>query len=172
MIRRLARASCPRAPLGWAPLGWALLGCALALGSVAAGAAVPRPAADERSARDGAVAGSDQQAIRSVITAQLDAFRHDDADGAYRIASPHIETRFGNAANFLAMVKTTYPAVYRAHDVNFGPIVRQDGAVVQQVGLVGPDGAREVALYSMEREANGSWRIDGCVLTADTSQET
>ena len=118
----------------------------------------------------GSVAASEGAAIRAVITAQLDAFRHDDAGAAYRIASPRIETKFGSAANFLAMVRTTYPAVYRAHDVTFGPIVRQDGALVQQVGLVGPDGTRAVALYSMEREANGAWRIAGCVLAADPSQ--
>ncbi len=111
-----------------------------------------------------AVAAADDTAIRAAIAAQLDAFRHDDADGAYRLASPHIEARFGSAANFLAMVKMAYPAVYRAHDVDFGPVVRRDGAIVEQVGLVGPDGTRAVALYTMEREANGAWRIDGCVL--------
>ena len=151
MTRQSARAPC---------LG-VLVACAIALGPVAIAAAAP----------DGLpIAGWDAAAIRSVITAQIDAFRHDDAEGAYRIASPQIETRFGNAATFLAMVKTTYPAVYGAHDVNFGPVVRQGGAIVQQVGLVGPDGMRAVALYTMEHEAGGSWRIDGCVLAADPSQ--
>ena len=70
------------------------------------------------------------------------------------------------------MVKTTYPAVYRAHDLSFGPILRQGGAIVQQVGLVGPDDARAVALYTVEQETNGTWRIDGCVLTAEASQAT
>ena len=134
----------------------------MAFGSIAAAAATD----------DGPVSASDEAAIRSVITAQMDAFRHDDAGAAFRIASPHIEARFGNAANFLAMVKITYPAIYRAHDVSFGPSVRQTGAIVQQVALVGPDGAREVALYSMEREAKGAWRVDGCVLIRDASQET
>jgi hypothetical protein len=41
-----------------------------------------------------------------------------------------------------------------------------DGRIVQRVELVGPDGARELALYTMEREPDGSWRIDGCQLTA------
>lgn len=138
-----------------------LLACLVALRSITATAAPD----------DAPVPGSDETAIRSVITAQIDAFQHDDADSAYRIASPRIETRFGSAPTFLAVVKATYPAVYRAHDVSFGPIVRQNGAIVQQVSLVGPDGVREVALYSMEREANGSWRVDGCTLTADASRE-
>ena len=152
MTRRPARASCQAV----------LLACAAALAPAGAGAApgeAPPTAAD-------------QAAIRSVISAQIDAFRRDDADAAYRIASPQIETRFANATNFLAMVKLTYPIVYRAHDVDFGPVVRQNGAIVQQVGLVGDDGARAVALYTMEHDANGAWRVDGCVLAADASQAT
>ena len=151
MTRRQASVWCPGV----------LLACSIALGSVTAAATLG----------DAPIAGSDEAAIRSVITAQLDAFQHDDADSAYRIASPRIETRFGNAATFLAMVKATYPGVYRAHDVSFGPIVRQNGSIVQQVSLVGPDGVRAMAHYSVEREANGTWRVDGCTLTADASRE-
>jgi len=36
---------------------------------------------------------------------------------------------------------------------------------VQHVELTGPDGAAAEALYFMERESDGSWRIDGCMLT-------
>ena len=149
-----------RRPASTASFG-VLLACSVVLRSITAAAA----------SGDAPVAGSDETAIRSVITAQIYAFQHDDADSAYRIASPRIETRFGNAATFLAVVKATYPAVYRAHDVSFGPIARQNGLIVQQVSLVGPNGVHEVALYSMEREANGSWRVDGCTLTADASRE-
>ena len=127
MTRQFARAPCLRV----------LVACAIALGPVAVAASAP----DELP-----IARSDAAAIRSVITAQIDAFRHDDAEGAYRIASPQIETRFGNAATFLAMVKTTYPAVYGAHDVNFGPVVRRGGGSVRQVGLGGAEGRRAVAV--------------------------
>lgn len=149
MIRRFARA--------WWP--GLMLACATWPGSMA----LAGPA-------DSTVAPSDGTAIRSVITAQLDAFRQNDADGAFRIASPQIEARYGDAATFLAAVRVGYPAVYRAHDVSFGPVGRRDGAVVQQVGLVGPDGTGEVALYTMEREPNGVWRIDGCSLVAGVGE--
>ena len=135
----------------------AALLCAVA--SVTGGAA---PAGTPVSVADGL-------AVRNAITAQIDAFRRDDADAAYRLASSHIEAEFGSPAHFLAMVASAYPAVYRAHDVSFGPIVRVDDVTIQQVGIVGPDGGRDLALYTMEREAGG-WRIDGCVLTAETGQ--
>jgi len=38
------------------------------------------------------------------------------------------------------------------------------GQVVQQVELVGPDGATQLALYTMERDGAGHWRIAGCSL--------
>lgn len=30
--------------------------------------------------------------------------------------------------------------------------------------IIGPDGAAALTLYTMEREQDGTWRIDGCVL--------
>ena len=35
---------------------------------------------------------------------------------------------------------------------------------MQRVELVGPDGHGATALYTMEREADGTWRISGCSL--------
>ena len=35
----------------------------------------------------------------------------------------------------------------------------------RRVELVGPSGEGALALYDMEHEADGSWRIAGCVLT-------
>ena len=134
-------------------------GMAVALGAIAIGGAAP----------EGAVSPADGAAVQGTIRAQIEAFRRDDADAAYRLASSHIEAEFGSPARFLSMVAAAYPAVYRARDLTFGPVVRVDGVTIQQVGIVGPDGGRNTALYSMDREAGG-WRIDGCVLTADTGR--
>ena len=43
--------------------------------------------------------------------------------------------------------------------------MRIDGRLTQLVNVVGPDGVARVALYFMERQADGSWRIGGCMLT-------
>jgi hypothetical protein len=129
---------------------------------VAAGLAGPARA-------DQSIPAADSKSIQAVIAAQIEAFRHNDARTAFRLASPHIEAKFGSAEQFLAMVATAYPAVYRVDHYSFGPIVRDGATLVQQVGLVGADGARRVALYTMQHEGDG-WRIGGCVLTADTSQ--
>jgi DNA-binding transcriptional LysR family regulator len=111
----------------------------------------------------------DQDAIRGVIEGQLGAFRGNDAAAAFAYASPTIQQKFGSAELFIDMVRRGYATVFRPRSVAFGPLVEIDGAPVQKVDLIGPDGARGLALYYMEREADGRWRINGCVLTQSES---
>ena len=118
-----------------------------------------------------AVAPADRAAIQHVITAQIEAFRHDDGNAAFGFAAPRIRTMFGDATHFLAMVRDAYPAVYRPRSVSFGTLTRQDGAPVQKVELVGPDGQGALALYVMEHEPDGDWRIAGCSLVKSERQE-
>ncbi|MDT7953666.1 MAG: DUF4864 domain-containing protein [Acetobacteraceae bacterium] len=113
----------------------------------------------------GGVSGADRGAIETVITSQLEAFRQDEGAAAFGFASPKIQGLFGDAPHFMAMVKRAYPPVYRPRSFTFGTVESVEDRVVQRVTLVGPDGAPAEALYTMEREPDGTWRIDGCVLT-------
>jgi hypothetical protein len=61
-------------------------------------------------------------------------------------------------------VRNGYQPVYRPREVRFGDLVDLDGALIQKVDVTGPDGRRALALYVMERQADGSWRINGCML--------
>ena len=110
------------------------------------------------------LSAADRASIREVITRQLDAFRHDDAETAFGFASPGIQHQFGTPGRFLDMVRRAYPAVHRPRAVEFTNLRLDAGAVVQEVELVGPDGAPELALYTMERDSGGTWRIAGCAL--------
>lgn len=112
-----------------------------------------------------ALGAPDRAAILGVIRHQLDAFRADDAGAAFADASPGIQGLFGDPAHFMAMVKSGYPMVYRPRAANFGALVEIDGRTVQQVTLVGQDGRPTLALYYMQRQPDGSWKIDGCQLT-------
>jgi hypothetical protein len=109
-------------------------------------------------------------AIRAVIESQIDAFRRDDAAAAFSFAAPGIQARFGTPERFMTMVRTSYPAVYRPRTVSFEAAQVLDGRVIQPVVLVGPDGDVVIALYGMERERDGSWRIDGVRLVASAAQ--
>ncbi len=108
------------------------------------------------------VSAADHQAIEQVITSQLDAFRR---DAAFSFASPNIQSMFGDAPHFMAMVQQGYPPVYRPRSFAFEQLITISERIVQRVMLIGPDGAAALALYTMEREQDGTWRIDGCALT-------
>lgn len=109
-------------------------------------------------AADGA---SDGVAIRTVIERQLAAFRRDDGPGAFAFASPSIRGKFGTPENFMAMVRHHYAPVYRPREVTFQRLRQETMQAVQEVLLVGPDGRPVLAYYFMERQADGSWKING-----------
>ena len=110
------------------------------------------------------VSAADRGAIDQVITAQIEAFRHDDGAAALRFATPGLQRQFGNGAHFLDIVRQDYPPVFRPRSFTFGDIDAADGEVIQRVELIGPDGTPATALYEMQHEADGSWRISGCTL--------
>jgi ketosteroid isomerase-like protein len=114
---------------------------------------------------------ADREAIRATIEAQLDAFRHDDGAAAFSFASPDIQRQFRSPEVFMHMVRQGYPQVYRALEADFRELVTADGATLQAVLVVGPDGSTAMALYRMQKQSDGSWRIDGCTLlrTAETA---
>ena len=115
-------------------------------------------------AADAPVSAGDQAAIRSVITSQIDAFRRDDADGAFKLATRSIQGMFGTPDTFIDMVRRSYAAIYRPKSFDFAALTQEDGTISQYVELIGPDGAAYAARYMMEQEADGSWRISGCEL--------
>lgn len=111
------------------------------------------------------LAAPDQQAIRQVIEAQLDAFQHDDGAKAFGFASPAIQRQFGDPATFMQMVKSGYTPVYRPRSVAFDKLLDTQYGPDQILRLIGPDGHAYTAHYIMQRQPDGSWMINGCYLT-------
>jgi len=111
-----------------------------------------------------AVDEAEGRAIRSVIEAQLAAFQADDGATAFGFASPAIQAMFGNPSRFLAMVKAGYMPVYRPREVRFERLILHQGEPVQPVLLVGPDLEVVTAYYAMQKQPDGTWRINGCFL--------
>lgn len=106
----------------------------------------------------------ERAAVRDVVKAQLDALRRDDGATAFGYASPSMRALFHTPERFMSMVRHGYAAVCRPLRVEFREVVRRRGRIVQRVRLVGPEGERVLAHYLMERQPDGSWRIDGCIL--------
>ncbi|MBO04272.1 MAG: DUF4864 domain-containing protein [Chloroflexi bacterium] len=113
----------------------------------------------------GSISTSDRAAIRTVIEQQLDAFQRDDAKAAFALAAPGIHYTFRTPERFMIVVKRGYKPVYRPRVVEFRDIQEVDGiGPVQSVYFEGMDGDSVIALYPMQRQPDGSWRINGAHL--------
>jgi hypothetical protein len=110
------------------------------------------------------VSSKDLADIRSVINRQIDAFRRDDARGAFALVSPGAQHSFGTPERFLDVVRMAYRAVYRPSRVAFLDLMVISGDVVQQVQVTDLAGGVWVAYFSMQRQSDGTWRTNGCHL--------
>ena len=123
---------------------------ALALGWVAAllsALTMPLPASAA------AVAERDARAVRAVIEAQLQALRAGNAESAFAFASAAIRAQFGDSANFMSMVLAGYP-------------------VLQRVQLKDRAGRLWTAAYQLQRQADATWRINGCAVAPDSGNSS
>ncbi len=111
-----------------------------------------------------AKAEDDAAVIQSSIEAQLEAFRSGDAQLAFSFASEQIRDIFGTPENFVAMVRNQYAVMIAPASIVFLKLEHDNGATLQPVQLSDNRGQLWLAVYSMQRDAQGSWRINGCVL--------
>ena len=110
--------------------------------------------------------GSTESAeFQRIITAQISAFKADDGTAAYDYAAPIVRRIFPTVESFMGMVKKGYPQVYRPQSFAFRETMLDAlGRPAQKVTIVGPDGKTYLAVYSMEKQADGTWLISGCTM--------
>ena len=118
------------------------------------------------------VRDADWKAMQAIIAEQRAALVAGDGDKAFGFASPGIRAQFGDGQTFLEMVRGGYAALLTARYVEFleGAVI--DGIVIVPLRLVDADNTVRVALYTMERQSNGGWRIAGCRIAPSTVQAT
>jgi hypothetical protein len=117
---------------------------------------------------DSRLTREDLSEIRAVIHRQIEAFRRDDARGAFDLVSPDVQQAFGTPERFLDVVRVSYRAVYRPSAVVFLELVTLGPDAVQQVRITDRGGQAWLAYYAMQRQRDGSWRTNGCRLVAPT----
>ena len=118
------------------------------------------------------VSRQDVSDIRAMVQAQLDALAVDDADRAFSFAAPGIRKIVGTAQNFLAMVRTGYPVVHRPASVAFLKAEMQGAEIIQAVQMTDAKGVAWLALYSVQRQSDKSWRISGCMVVPNEGRAT
>lgn len=113
-----------------------------------------------------------EPAARSVIDNQIKSFRSGNHDQAFSHASPNLKKMFGTTENFIRMVKSGYGAIYGAQNWSFGRSRMVSGTLYQEVQIVGPKGNNWTALYSMQQQADGSWKITAVQMKRDNARTT
>lgn len=106
----------------------------------------------------------DVTAAQGVIRAQEQAFARDDAAGAYSHAAPAIREIFPAPDIFMSMVQNGYAPVYRHRSFEFGDSRSEGSAVSQRVHIIDTNGEAWEALYTLELQPDGSYKITGCSL--------
>ena len=109
-------------------------------------------------------AADDTADAQGVIRAQEQAFSHDDAAAAYSYAAPEIKQIFPEAGIFMSMVQNGYAPVYRHRSFEFGEAQATGGRIAQRVHIIDANGEAWEALYTLERQPDGSLKITGCSL--------
>ena len=116
-------------------------------------------------ARADAPSAADTAEFQRIISAQIAAFNADDGATAYGFAAPMIQQSFAAPDAFMAMVRQGYPQVYRQRSFSFEEAITDNaGRPGQKVRIVDLQGKTWIALYSMEKQPDGSWRISGCYI--------
>ena len=102
------------------------------------------------------------KAAQSSIDAQIKAFIADDNALAYSYAAPNVKKIFPTLDIFMNMVTRGYQPVQKPLRYSFGKSEWTGAnAVAQQVFLIGPDGKDYEAVYTLELQPDGVWRITG-----------
>ena len=106
----------------------------------------------------------DVTTAQGVIRAQEQAFVHDDATAAYSYAAPAIKQLFPAPDIFMSMVQNGYAPVYRHKSFEFGDSRTEGSAIAQRVHIIDANGEAWEALYTLEQQPDGSYKITGCSL--------
>ena len=121
----------------------------------------------------GTLAGDAEiKAAQGTIDAQIGAFKRGDNAAAYGYAAPGIRRIFPTLETFMGMVTGAYQPVYKPQSYAFGKAEETGSAIIQQVLIVGPDGKDYEAVYTLERQPDGTYKITGVSLKASKTLST
>ena len=107
---------------------------------------------------------SERAAVQAIVRSQADALSHDDAAGAYGYAAPAIQRMFPSPEMFLEMVRRGYAPVYRNRSFDLGELRDSGGIAAIAARIVDLEGVAWDALYTLEKQEDGGWKITSCVL--------
>jgi hypothetical protein len=108
---------------------------------------------------------------RHIIEQQLAALEREDAVAAYSFAAPELKAQFPDPDLFLTVVESAYAPMHRHRSVEFGPAAEQDNTVAETVIFTDDDGQVWTALYKVDKQPEGGWKISGCAMARADGQQ-
>ena len=116
-----------------------------------------------------AMAESPTTPQQQTIERQIRAFQSGRDDDAYSQAAPNIRRFFPTLDSFMSMVRGGYRPVYNPEYWDYGTSeALSDGMVRQEVLVTDETGRDWTATYTLERQADGSWKIAAVTLRQRT----
>ena len=113
------------------------------------------------------------RSAQGTIDAQLKAFQAGDGALAYSYAAPNVKRIFPTVDIFMGMVESGYQPVRKPRNYAFGKVQEMSAtSIAQQVLILGPDGKDYEAVYTLELQPDGVYRITGVSLRASNSLST
>ena len=112
------------------------------------------------------------KAAQGTIQNQLEAFKAGNDEAAYSFAAPNVKKIFPSLDIFMNMVTGAYKPVHKPQNYAFGKVEESSTQIIQQVMIVGPDGKDYEAVYTLELQPDGVYRITGVSLRASNSLST
>jgi hypothetical protein len=111
--------------------------------------------------------------VREVVQLQLQAFSADDARKAFALADPGIRDKFGDAEEFMAMVRAQYPMVHRPASVMYLKPESDGDIAFQKVRLTDTEGGAWTVTYLLNRQKESKqWLISACLVEPDAPRVT
>lgn len=110
------------------------------------------------------LSAQDKLAIRSVAEQQLHAFQTNDITTAFSLSCPELQQHFGSAQGFVEMIKINYQPIYNPRAVVFEDILQTHHQPTLRMMLMTQGGNLMRAVYTMQQQADLSWRMAGCQL--------
>lgn len=105
---------------------------------------------------------TDRKESRAVIEAQLEAFKQGDGQKAFSYATPMIQTLFGNADNFMQMVREGYDVVVQPVSVRFVKFESDGVVALHAVQMIDRQKVLWNVYYVLQKPPGGNWRISSC----------
>ena len=107
------------------------------------------------------VSAGDAASVQTVIEDQLLAFKENDGSRAYSHAAPGIKQVFGSVDRFMAMVLSGYRPLVDPGSYTFGRSDGRDQKIAQELIVTDKAGKQWQAIYILEKQPDGSWKING-----------